>query len=169
MKPFIIKLTDEEVSNALAFIDEMRGDKIEKSVTDKKFDKNNTSYAVNLMGYLGEVAVAKMLEVPTDTTVRTAGDDGYDLVFEGKTIQVKTSVLPSLIFNDVELFTADYAILVQLIGDRQNPHVDSEFHIHGWITREEFKNTCYRKDYGYGERFVVDSDKLIPYIIELSI
>lgn len=164
----IVQLTDEQIHQAIQFIDEMRSDKIEKSVIDKKFDQKNTSYAVNLMGYLGEVAVASVLNVDTDSTVRTAGDSGYDLVFNNKTIQVKTSTLPSLIFNALELFTADVAVLVQLIGDRQNPHIDSQFAILGWISKEEFNKNYYTKDYGYGIRFVIDADKLNTELMEIA-
>jgi hypothetical protein len=164
----IVQLTDEQIHQAIQFIDEMRSDKIEKSVIDKKFDQKNTSYAVNLMGYLGEVAVASVLNVDTDNTVRTAGDSGYDLVFNNKTIQVKTSTLPSLIFNALELFTADVAVLVQLIGDRQNPHIDSQFAILGWISKEEFNKNYYTKDYGYGIRFVIDADKLNTELMEIA-
>jgi hypothetical protein len=153
-------LTEEEINKAIAFVDAMRKDKIDYNVVDRKFDAKNTSYAVNLMGHLGEVAVAKFFNAPLDDEVKTGGDEGWDTIINGKRIQVKTSTLPKLIFNSLDLFVADYAILVQLIGERNTPHINSSFVIHGCISRDKFKEIYYEKDYGYGVRCVVDSDKL---------
>lgn len=155
-----IVLNKEEIDEALNFVTAMRQDKIIYKVTDKKFDAKNTSWAVNLMGYLGEKAVAKAYQVPVDSRVLTGGDEGHDLVINGRKIQVKTSTLNKLIFNALELFTADYAILVTLIGDRQQPHINSKFKIWGAISKEDFKKVCYQKDYGYGMRFVCDTKYL---------
>jgi hypothetical protein len=157
-----VVLTDEEIEHALDFIDRMRKDKKEYSVVDRKFDKNNSSYAVNLMGYLGELAAGKLLGVPTDSEVRTGGDAGYDLVYNGQTIQVKTSTTTDLIFNSLSLFKSDIAILVELEGDKTQPHINSVFHVHGFITKEAFKESYVVKNYGYGDRFVVDSAMLSP-------
>lgn len=168
MSKIIVMLGQKDIDEAIEFIGVMRDDKVEHSVTDKKFDEKNTSYAVNLMGYLGEIAVARALNVEPDRTVRTGGDDGYDLVYNNKTIQVKTSTLPSLIFNSPDLFTADIAILVQLVGDRQNPHINAQYHILGQIRREDFEKRAYQKDYGYGTRYVVDSEYLMPVFAEVK-
>lgn len=155
-----VYLTKEEIDSALNFVNAMRHDKKEHSVVDKKFDAKNTSWAVNLMGYLGEVAVAKTYNVLTDSRVLTGGDAGYDLIINGKTVQVKTSITNQLIFNAKNLFSADYAILVQLIGDRTNPHIDSYFRIWGDISKEKFLDVCFEKDYGYGTRYVCNYSDL---------
>jgi hypothetical protein len=156
-----IKLTPEEIESSLQFVDAMRKDKQEFNVTDKKFDANNTSWAVNLMGYLGELAAAKVYKTTTDDRVLTGGDAGHDLVIDGKTYQVKTTVTKELIFNSKELFTADYAILVTLIGDRTQPHINSRFVVWGDISRDKFLNVCYEKDFGYGVRYVCEIDDLV--------
>ena len=156
-----IKLTPEEIESSLQFVDTMRKDKQEFNVTDKKFDANNTSWAVNLMGYLGELAAAKVYKTTTDDRVLTGGDAGHDLVIDGKTYQVKTTVTKELIFNSKELFTADYAILVTLIGDRTQPHINSRFVVWGDISRDKFLNVCYEKDFGYGVRYVCEIDDLV--------
>jgi hypothetical protein len=155
-----VVLSQEEIDEALDFVNRMRDDKVEHRVVDKKFDAKNTSWAVNLMGYLGEKAVAKAYQVPVDRRVLTGGDEGHDLVINNKKIQVKTSTLDKLIFNALELFTADYAILVTLIGDRQQPHINSKFKIWGAISKEDFMRVCYQKDYGYGVRFVCDTEHI---------
>ena len=156
-----IKLTPEEIESSLQFVDAMRKDKQEFNVTDKKFDANNTSWAVNLMGYLGELAAAKVYKTTTDDRVLTGGDAGHDLVIDGKTYQVKTTVTKELIFNSKELFTADYAILVTLIVDRTQPHINSRFVVWGDISRDKFLNVCYEKDFGYGVRYVCEIDDLV--------
>jgi hypothetical protein len=156
-----VRLTPEEIESSLRFVDAMRKDKQEFNVTDKKFDANNTSWAVNLMGYLGELAAAKVYKTTTDDRVLTGGDAGHDLVIDGKTYQVKTTVTKELIFNSKELFTADYAILVTLIGDRTQPHINSRFVVWGDISRDKFLNVCYEKDFGYGVRYVCEIDDLV--------
>jgi hypothetical protein len=156
-----IQLTPEEIESSLQFVDAMRQDKKEFNVTDKKFDAKNTSWAVNLMGYLGELAAAKVYNTKTDDRVLTGGDAGHDLVINGKTYQVKTTVTKELIFNSKELFSADYAILVTLIGDRTQPHINSEFVVWGDISKEKFLQVCYEKDYGYGARYVCQVNDLV--------
>jgi hypothetical protein len=113
------------------------------------------------MGYLGELAAAKVYNTKTDDRVLTGGDAGHDLVIDGKTYQVKTTVTKELIFNSKELFSADYAILVTLIGDRTQPHINSQFIVWGDISKEKFLQVCYEKDYGYGVRYVCQIDDLV--------
>lgn len=156
-----VELTPEEIESSLQFVDAMRKDKQEFNVTDKKFDAKNTSWAVNLMGYLGELAAAKVYKTTTDDRVLTGGDAGHDLVIDGKTYQVKTTVTKELIFNSKELFTADYAILVTLVGDRTQPHINSRFIVWGDISRDKFFQVCYEKDFGYGVRYVCEIDDLV--------
>lgn len=156
-----VELTPEEIESSLQFVDAMRKDKQEFNVTDKKFDAKNTSWAVNLMGYLGELAAAKVYKTTTDDRVLTGGDAGHDLVINGKTYQVKTTVTKELIFNSKELFTADYAILVTLVGDRTQPHINSRFIVWGDISRDKFLQLCYEKDFGYGVRYVCEIDDLV--------
>ena len=155
-----VNLSPEEIQSALQFVEAMREDKREYNVVDKKFDAKNSSWAVNLMGYLGELAAAKVYKTTTDSRVLTGGDAGYDLVFADKTYQVKTTVTRELIFNSKDLFTADYAILVTLIGDRTQPHIDSRFIVWGDISREDFLEICFEKDFGYGSRYVCRVDDL---------
>ena len=158
-----VELTEDELMDSLRFVHRVREKKKKHEVVDKKFDRNNSSYSVNLMGRLGEVVVAKTLQIQTDDSVTAGGDIGYDLVSHmGKRIAVKTSTLDSLIFNKIEDFTADIAILVKFVGDKQLPHVDSKFTILGYIDYQTFLDTFHWHDYGYGNRLVVTADKLRP-------
>jgi len=155
-----VYLTDIEIQEALNFVAAMRSDKKGHNVTDKKFDLNNTSWAVNLMGHLGEKVVAKTYRIPVDNRILSGGDGGIDLRISDKTVQVKTSATNQLIFNSKNLFTADYAIFVTLVGERTQPHINSKFRIWGDITKEKFLDVCYEKDYGYGLRYVCNINNL---------
>jgi hypothetical protein len=158
-----IELNEDEIMDALRFVHRVRENKKQYEVTDKKFDRNNSSYSVNLMGQLGELACGKGLGLQVDRTITPSGDNGHDLVTPlGKNIQVKTSTLPQLIFNAPELFVSDVAVLVQFFGDKQLPHVDSRFELVGWVTREVFLANHYKHDYGYGTRLVMDANQLQP-------
>lgn len=163
-----LELTEDQIMDSLRFVHRVRENKKQYEVIDRKFDKNNTSYSVNLLGRLGEMACGKVLGLPVDDTITPSGDDGHDLTTPlGKNIQVKTSTLDKLIFNAGHLFVSDYAVLVQFVGDKQFPHVDGKFRILGWIDRETFLAKHYNHDYGYGVRLVMDADQLKP-IEELS-
>lgn len=156
-------LTEDEIMDALRFVHRVRENKKQYEVVDRKFDKGNTSYSVNLLGRLGEMACARVLLLQPDHSISPGGDDGHDLVSVlGKTIQVKTSTLPSLIFNAPELFVSDVAVLCQFFGDKVLPHVDGKFDVVGWIDRQTFLDNHYKRDYGYGERLVMDADQLRP-------
>ena len=86
-----VTLTEDELIESLRFVYRVREKKRQHDVVDKKFDRNNSSYSVNLMGRLGEVVVAKTLQIPTDDSVTAGGDVGYDLLSSlGNRIAVKT-------------------------------------------------------------------------------
>jgi hypothetical protein len=176
-----VTVTKERVQETLDFVKAMRLAKEKHNVEDKMFDINNTSEGINIIGHLGEQAVGQALGIPVDTTVMVGGDDGSDMVLDGMTIQVKTSQLKSLIFNAPWLFKSDIAIMVQFVGaDKTRSWEDPQFKIWGYIDRETFLSNHYKKNYGYGERLVMDVpdlnpienfleyQKLEPYIVELS-
>jgi hypothetical protein len=162
-KPVRVSLSPDEVAQSVAFIQQVRHDKSSHSVRDQMFDQRNTSEGINQIGHLGEMAVGKVLGVPVDMEIRTGGDEGYDLFYEGKTVQVKTSTRSSLIFNAKHLFSADTAILCQYIGtDRQHAELSPHFVLWGWIDRQTFLENYQIKDYGYGDRLVVNLPLLRP-------
>lgn len=156
-----VPLTEDELMDSLRFVHRVREKKRQHDVVDKKFDRNNSSYSVNLMGRLGEVVVAKTLRIKTDDSVTAGGDVGHDLVSNlGNTIAVKTSTLDTLIFNKIEDFSADIAVLVKFVGDKQVPQDGGKFFIVGWISRQDFITYHVMRDYGYGARLVVDGFSL---------
>lgn len=85
-------------------------------------------------GILGEFAVAKYLGIPEqiDEQIYENGDDGYDIVFNGKLIDVKTvgpqvnnPFLPVSTYGELN---ADFYILVQQLNQ-------SKYQIYGYAHR----------------------------------
>ena len=148
-----VYLSKEEIQSSIEFADKLQKNKI----VDKKFDRNNSSWAVSLMGHLGEKAAAKVYGGDVDHSLLKGGDSGTDLTIDDIKYQVKTSTTNSLIFNAAHLFTADRAIMVQLIGDKTQPHINSHFLVWGDISRGEFLKHHYIKNYGYGDRLVCEA------------
>jgi hypothetical protein len=158
-----VTVSSERVEETLEFVKAMREAKQANNVTDRMFDRNNTSEGINIIGHLGEQAVGQALGFPVDTTVMIGGDDGSDMKVGDTTIQVKTSQLKSLIFNAKWLFKSDIAIMVQYIGaDKTKSEEDPRFILWGYIDKETFLAKHYKKNYGYGERLVMDVDQLKP-------
>jgi hypothetical protein len=163
MKGKAVTLTEEEVQLTLDFVKRMREDKVAHRVTDRMFDRNNTSEGINIIGHLGEMAVGRLLDVPVDMEVRTGGDDGNDMFVGETSVQVKTSELRSLIFNAEHLFKSDIAVLAQFIGkDKKESWKDPRFIIWGWVTKDFFLSNYYKHDFGYGVRLVLDATELNP-------
>ena len=160
-QPIDVQLNDREVQQTLDFVEKLRENKSNHNVTDRMFDRNNTSEGIDIIGYLGETSVAKVLGLDIDTAIFKYGDTGNDLVLGNTTIQVKTSILPSLIFNSAELFKSDVAILTQFVGeDKRASQDDPRFKVWGWIEKGVFLQDYYPRDYGYGTRLVLDAVKL---------
>lgn len=160
-QPIEVNLEKHEVQNTLDFVKKLRENKSNHNVTDKMFDRRNTSEGIDIIGYLGETSVAKVLGLDIDTAIFKYGDTGNDLVLGETTIQVKTSSYPTLMFNSAKLFRADVAILTQHLGkDRSKAYEDPRFIVWGWIERATFLHLHHKKDYGYGTRLVLDAVKL---------
>ena len=160
-QPIMVTVDQERVQETLEFVERMREDKVAHNVTDRMFDITNTSEGINVLGHLGEQAVAQILGINTDTTIRTHGDDGWDLEYHNIQLQVKTSNTPKLIFNAPHLFSAEAGILAQFVGeDKRTAELDPSFVVWGWITHKEFMQRHYVKNFGYGDRWVVDSGYL---------
>jgi hypothetical protein len=160
-QPIEVELDEHEVQRTLEFVEKLQRDKIQHNVTDRMFDRNNTSVGINIIGHLGEAAVAKVLDLTPDTSILTGGDDGHDLTLGSTTIQVKTSELQKLIFNADYLFKSDVAILAQFVGkDKKVSYEDPRFMIWGWVEKDEFLQGYYNQDFGYGTRLVFDAVKL---------
>lgn len=106
-----------------------------------------------LLGCRAEFAVAKLygLEKPRFNVL---GDDGKDLWFGNKSIDVKFTKTEDLIFDSLDSFKADVAILVTNKGE--------ELMVHGGIGRENFSSVCKEKSLKYGVKLCVEKADLVP-------
>jgi hypothetical protein len=74
--------------------------------------------------------------------------------------QIKTSSIRKLIFNGIQDFKSDAAILVHSLSHRENIYEQPHFHILGGISKARFEKQHYKHDFGYGMRAVCDLDQL---------
>jgi len=111
----------------------------------------------NILGYKAEIAVARLLDIDLPT-VNVMTDGGVDLWFDDVAIDVKftNKEFGPLIFDSMAKFKADVAVLV---GATDDPAV---MRINGAYSRVDFEFDCYRKDFGYGEREVIDAEDVRP-------
>ena len=92
---------------------------------------HTTDYETNLIGVMGEFAVAKHFGIKMDTAVSLTGDDKVtDLHIDGLRVQVKTRLAQRppiyLYFNSHSLFRADRAVCACVTGpDRKSTRLNS--------------------------------------------
>jgi hypothetical protein len=109
----------------------------------------------NVYGFKAEIAVARLFDIEPPT-INVVTDGGVDLWLGERSIDVKFSNRERgpLIFDSLEKFRADYAVLV---GRTAEPDV---MRINGYISRGGFEVISRRHDFGYGPRLFVEADEL---------
>ena len=127
---------------------------------DKKIDVTQTDEFVSCMGKFGEIAAGRALDAYPNFDITVGGDGGNDLKAWGMTWQVKTSSIRKLIFNSVDEFVSDAAVLVHLLSSKGSMFAVPHFHVLGGISRSRFEKQHYKHDFGYGMRAVCDLDQL---------
>lgn len=158
----IYTLTTSEIAAAHQWVAEKLHIKATHDIRDKKFDRTNTSEGVSLIGMMGEIAGCKALGAQPNLSVMIGGDDGFDCEAHGLLWQIKTSSLRALIFNSVDDFVADVALLVHHLADKEAVGDDPRFEIIGGVSRKRFIKQHFLHDYGYGMRLVMNADALTP-------
>lgn len=104
----------------------------------------------NQWGFKAEFAVARIFNLdPPDLTVVT--DGGVDLWMGDLSIDVKltNATFGPLVFDSMEKFKADMAVLVGRTG------MDNVLSVNGFVWREEFEDKAFEHDFGYGKRLVM--------------
>lgn len=111
----------------------------------------------NILGFKAEFAVARVLGLDPPV-VNVLTDGGVDLWFGDVSIDVKVTnrIDGPLVFDNMKKFQADVAVLV---GATDSQDI---LKINGCMSRKEFELKSYSKDFGYGEREVVDAKDLHP-------
>jgi hypothetical protein len=89
-------------------------------------------------------------------SVEMHGDGGSDLNLGGLNIQIKASTYdpPYLLFDifGSQRFRADAAVLALVPPQDGALWVD----LYGWVQRHEFMRRAHRRDFGHGDRLVLD-------------
>ena len=125
----------------------------------KATEKNNETSA---MGLFGELAVCKLLGGTPDLDIYPGGGSQHDLNWLNLTWQIKTSVEPKLIFNNLNHFASYGAILVHLLTPKKDIFLDPIFEVWGGISKTRFVKRHYLDDFGYGCRVVCDYVDVTP-------
>ena len=115
---------------------------------------------IECMGKFGEMAAGRALNAYPNFDITKEGDNGTDLNAWGMTWQVKTSNIRKLIFNSLDEFVSDAAVLVHLLSSKESMFELPHFHVLGGISRSRFEKQHYKHDFGYGMRAVCDLDQL---------
>ena len=128
--------------------------------------------ACMVQGKMGEYAVARALGLDPDFAVTRKADPGYDLVFEGKRIQVKTTAtraghlaLPA--YEDALPPNVDAAVLAVLLRRGHafaEPERVESVRVAGCISRDRFSRVARRKAFrdGAAPQLCVDQSALAP-------
>lgn len=119
----------------------------------------NTQQQADLLGVLGEYAVAKALKLPFDTTINLEGDGGTtDLMLGEYDIQVKSTKYKTgrLVFNNRKEIGADIFILCYVNEE------SCEVIILGYIRKQSIDDCLQEMDLGHGKRLVIEQKHLKP-------
>ena len=120
-------------------------------------NKSQSREEANVFGFKAEFAVARLFGLePPDLNVTS--DYGVDLWWDDFSIDVKFSNKEDgdLIFDTMDKFKSQIAILVTRT---ENENV---MNIVGWMGRKEFEKKCHQANLGYGDRLIVEAEKLKP-------
>ena len=111
----------------------------------------------NILGFKAEFAIARLFNLKPPT-VNVLTDGGVDLWFDDVSIDVKVTnrIDGPLVFDSMKKFQSDVAVLVGATDQ------EDVLKVNGCMSRREFEWKSYRKNFGYGEREVVDVKDLYP-------
>ena len=119
-----------------------------------KLDETKTSFGVNVLGVMGELAAKRVHGGSIDTGIRRGGDGGVpDLKLDdGRMVEVKSTPhvkhrQPKLTLNLGEVDKAEHFCLVAV----QLPDI---VYVYPIIDRQELESKMKDHDYGYGNRKV---------------
>ncbi len=134
---------------------------------------------VDVLGMIGEYAVAKYFGLSPDYSATVCGDDGSDLLWNGLRIAVKYNhrwmgylMVEERANDDVRrghLCDLSADIVVLATGKCNPPTVCTcrraggiVVALAGWCTKNEFLERMHKRDLGLGGRYIVTQDKLNP-------
>jgi len=154
----IIPFDKRFIEKALTLADGRNTPKEKQGVTSKKCDETKTEFGAHWGGALGEVGLATYLDSETDDDFYLHGDNGYDLVFRGYKIAIRTRSYYGnnleLYFDNDDKFNWDIAVLARAWPDKVE--------LFGCISQKRFREICVDGGYGYGPRKIIQWTQLAP-------
>lgn len=118
-----------------------------------KHIKEIDNYSLQLIGLMGESALCKVLNVPFHVDFLLHGDDGSDIRYADKRIQVKTLSKDygdsnRLYVDDIDAVKSDILVGAAITGP-------ASVRLTGAISRDKFRRIKTVEDFGYGPRHSV--------------
>jgi hypothetical protein len=134
-------------------------------VPNQRVASDKSDLTVDYIGLVGELAVAKYLDVEVELE-KVGADNGIDLIYGDLTVDVKTRSFPGndLVFKTHKAFKAQVAILAQF-------NLENCVDILGCMSRKKFKQHATPTSYGclrVSEEHLYPIESLIGYTQEQS-
>lgn len=152
-----ITATEEQIKYGIDLGLKIQKDKKENGFQDKGGNARQNADKVSCMGYVGETIYADYYDLDRPELIEGGLDKGFDFEKDGKTVQMKTTETPYLILfkdNYDEKKPDVYAVIrADWDGLKSFDQKKVEL-VH--LTREEVEENHEIKDFGYGDRIVVD-------------
>lgn len=122
---------------------------------NQKQDILRSEMDIERIGTAGEFAVAELYNL--DHPLPSGYDNGHDLWFYGKSLQVKTSFYEKckLIFKDKQKFVSDFAILVY-----QDTQQKEKLSIVGATSRKYFIEFAKKENLGNGDVYTLEQNQM---------
>lgn len=157
----IVELTPEELKS-VAEVARARSESYQ-SIDGGVVFGDRTSLTSHQVGFLGEAAVGKFYKLPIDTTIYPeGGDNGADLQFYGKDVDVKSTAtdaleLPQLLVRADKQLSADMYIRAHVLSCNRR---GAKIRIIGAASRQLVTNREPRKHPGSTRNYVVEPNEL---------
>lgn len=139
--------------------------KRQRSITSRKLNPKRDDLTTHVFGVLAEMAVMHVLDSTMDTTSILSGDKHKpDHILYGRySLQTKYRDQRGWSFalysTNPDEFNADIGILVYPARDRdKHDPFDLSMEIVGCISRDKFFRVATIANYGYGDRYIVESN-----------
>jgi hypothetical protein len=151
-----VRFNDADRVKAARLVVLREAPKRQHGVATKKVSEKHTDWAIDYYGVLAEMAVAKILDIELEEKRLISGDDGYDLVWKEKTIDVKFTF-----YRSGQLIIPDYCALADLYILMTGN--DFEMFIVGWATKDMVERLSSLVDFGYGPKTAMKQDDLMRW------
>ena len=156
-KSYRVFLEPREQVLAKRLADRRLGSKYVK-VGEKSYTRNTTPWESHYIGLQGEIAVGKLLRYPIGEFISPSGDgDEPDLFWGRRSVEVKTTKYspPILKLDKLTDFVTDVLVLCYLAEE-------SVIDVMGWVSKSDFFDKHSSRNFGYGERAIVEEGGLNP-------